>query len=353
MRISDPALARVLLDVAREEATMKVSTIPLLAMLAPAAVQADIHDVTRCQRAFAHEGARYATRIINSTLKCTIAVTECQVQCEQGVFGPPCDTNPPPCCDPDDPGSNDGFSACLEDADAVCAVEATKQALYEQTKQDNITRKCDDLSQSELCGAETDGLHFGLLNAGCLALDPSYVCTLPNLVACVGGPLERALIDQVSAVLHPRAPEAVAALGLQATFPDVPVARKVKEDVAEGKVDVWALSGGQAGDEIVVKVRTGDDNANGTSNLHPLLTLLDSDQATPVADTTVRNTPCNVPNVCAGPCPLFRRHLPYTRTYHLAVGAAVPGSCTGGKYRLIVLSPRGLVPTLVHDDVDP
>jgi hypothetical protein len=324
----------------------------LLVVLAPAAGRADITDVARCQRAFAREGARFATRVINSTLKCTIAVADCQVQCEEGVFGPPCDSNPPPCCDSDDPNSNAGFAECLEDAGRVCDSETAKQALYEQSKQDNITRKCEDLSQSELCGAQTDGLNFGLLNAGCLALDPNYVCTLPNLINCVGGPLEHALLDQVSALLHPRATDAAAVVGLQSSFPDLPVARKVKGQVAEGKVDVWAING-VAGDEVVVRVGTKDDNGNGSSNLHPLLTLLDTDRSTPIADTTVRNVPCNVPNVCGSSCQLFRRHLPFTRTYHLAVRAASGDSCGDGKYRLVVISPSGAVPSLVLDDATP
>jgi hypothetical protein len=38
---------------------------------------------------------------------------------------------------------------------------------------------------------QAEGLNFATLNAGCLALDPSYTCNLTNVVNCVGGPLNR------------------------------------------------------------------------------------------------------------------------------------------------------------------
>src|SRR5690242_109194 len=87
----------------------------LLALTAPAA--ADITTVARCQKKIATAGADYAKRVIVTTLKCTEKVADCQVQCDQGVFGPSCDDNPPPCCDSDDRNSNATFAACMADAD--------------------------------------------------------------------------------------------------------------------------------------------------------------------------------------------------------------------------------------------
>ena len=87
----------------------------------PAGGEAGIEQIARCQRKIAAEGAKFALRTIRSTLRCTNAVTECQVQCEQGVFGPPCDPTPQPgCCDPDDPESNVTFGACMDDAQTTC-----------------------------------------------------------------------------------------------------------------------------------------------------------------------------------------------------------------------------------------
>jgi hypothetical protein len=323
----------------------------LLLLVVPVAAPAGIEELAKCQKTMAREGAKYATRVIRSTLKCTDAVVECQLECENGEFGPPCESNPPPCCDPDDTGSNAAFAACMSGAQTICDAETAKRAVYEATKVDHMIKACVPLSQEELCGAEAAGLNFATMNAGCLALDPSYTCTLTNLINCIGGPLERQLLDQISFVLHPRASDAIAALNLQAEFPDIPVTRKVKGDVAEGKVDVWTISG-QAGDQIVVKVNTRDDNASDSSNLHPLLTLL-GHGCVPVADTNVRSVQCNVPNVCGSPCPQFKRTLPFSGTFGLAVQAFDADACTGGRYRLVVVSPGGSVPVLVADDVDP
>lgn len=332
--------------------TVRVRSLMLVLVLAlPSAALASIVEVAKCQKTIAREGARYAQRVIKSSLKCTQEVTECQLQCENGVFGPPCETNPPPCCDPDDTGSNATFAACMAAANAVCDAETAKRAAYESQKVDHMIRSCVALSQEELCGAQAAGLNFATMNAGCQALDPTYTCTLNNLINCIGGPLERQLLDQISFVLHPRASDAVAALNLQAEFPDIPVARKVRGEVAEGKVDVWQISG-QAGQDIVVKLNTRDDNMNDTSNLHPVLTLL-GNGCIPVADTHVRNSSCAVPNVCSSQCPQFKRTLPFSGTFGLAVQAFAGDSCTGGKYRLVVLSPGGSPPMLVADDVDP
>jgi len=335
-----------------------VLAFPLAFALAPAAhaeeTLAQVQAIARCQKAIAREGAKYAQRIIKSTLKCTEETNECQVQCELGVFGPFCDTDPGPgCCDPDDPGSNPTFGACMADAQLTCDREAAKRVNYETQKQSAIIAACSALTTDELCGAQTVGLNFVTLNAGCQALDPSYTCTLANLVNCVGGPLEQSLLDQISATLSPTASDAVAALNLEAQFPDIPVSRKVKGAVAAGKVDVWEFSG-QAGDQIVARVTTRDDTPDAThvSNLHPLLTLLDATFHA-VGSTPVRDGNCAVTNTCGSSCPVFKRSLPFDGTFHLAVAGFSGDSCVGGGYKLILLSPGGATPTLVRDDVDP
>jgi len=325
----------------------------LLALAAPALAAPDldaIRSIARCQKAIGREGAKYAQRVVKSSLHCTEEIADCQVQCELGAFGPPCDTNPPPCCDSDDPSSNQAFGACMADAQAVCNAEESKRAVFETNKQASIIASCDNLTLDQLCGASTPGLNFITLNAGCQALDPNYTCNLANLVNCVGGPLERALLDQISAVLHPRASDAVAALNLEAQFPDLPISRKVKGQVAEGKVDVWQFTA-QAGDDVIVKVNTRDDTGTGMSTLHPVLALLDGGFMS-VADTADHTFNCAVPTACGAGCPLFKRSLPFSGTFHLAVQAFAGNSCTGGKYKLILISPGGQVPTLVRDDAD-
>src|SRR4029077_20702791 len=125
--------------------------------------------------------------------------------------------------DPGSPNFNIAFADCMNVAQSVCDSETNKRALYETSKQDSIIASCNVLTQDQLCGASTSGLNFVTLNAGCQALDPNYTCNLTILVNCVGGPLERALLDQISATLSPRASDAVAALNLEAEFPDIPV----------------------------------------------------------------------------------------------------------------------------------
>src|SRR5439155_2859756 len=71
---------------------------------------------------------------------------------------------------------------------------------------------------------------------------------------------------------------------LQSHFPDIPVTRKVRNMVPAGKVDVWSVTG-HAGDQILARVRTGDDTGTDMSTLHPGLTLLQSDGSTPVTST--------------------------------------------------------------------
>jgi hypothetical protein len=330
--------------------------LPALALVVALATAAEggINEIARCQRKIAGEGARYALRVIRSNLKCTNEITECQIQCELGVFGPPCGEPPEPgCCDVDDPSSNATYQACMDAADAVCAAEAEKREKFEEKKRAAIISTCSLVTNEELCGAETPGLNFETLNAGCLALDPGYVCNVPNLAGCVGGPLEHALLDEVTAVLSPRATEAVAALNLQAQFPDLPIARKVGGQLAPGKVDVWALNG-QAGDEIIVKVKTRPDNPDGTTNLDPTLALLGASlgDPDPIPDTNVRNVSCPAESTCGGSCRLLRRVLPFNGIVHLAVRASPLNGCGGGRYRLVVVSPDGAIPLLVADDAD-
>jgi hypothetical protein len=237
-------------------------------------------------------------------------------------------------------------------AQVTCDEVTVKIAGYESKKQLNITNSCALVTQEELCGTQVVGLNFDALNAGCLALDPTYTCSLPNLLTCVAGPLEQQLAGQISNLLQPRAGDAVEAQHLQQQFPGIPITQKVAGQVPEGTYDVWSITG-QADDEILVRVRTKDDTGTGSSTLHPTLTLLQTSLATStiVGDTTVRSVPCNVPNVCGSACPTLARRLPFSGTFLLAVGAAANDTCTGGRYRLVVTSPGGVVPVQVADDV--
>ncbi len=321
-----------------------------LALVSSAA--ADITSVSKCQKKIATAGADFAKRVIVTTLKCTEEVAECQVQCDEGVFGPSCEDNPPPCCDSDDRGSNATFEACMADADEYCASQEAKIAGYEETKQNKIYTSCSDLTQDELCGATGNGLNFALVNAGCLALDPTYTCTLPNLIGCLGGPLQRQLIDQISGVLSPRASDAARVANLQSAFPDLPITYKLREDLpAAGKADVWRITG-KAGDKVIIRVKTRNDGG-GISTIEPTITLLGADQSTPVAESNVDSVPCSVANTCGSECPQLQRVLPFTGAFYAAVGATGANGCAGGKYRLIVTGPLGAAPVLVADDVNP
>jgi hypothetical protein len=239
----------------------------------------------------------------------------------------------------------------MSDADEYCADQDVKISQYETTKQNKIIASCTELTQEELCGATGNGLNFALVNAGCLALDPNYTCTLPNLINCLGGPLQRQLIDQISGLLSPRASDAVRAANLQSAFPDLPVTYKFREDLPAGKADVWSITG-QAGDKVIVRVKTRDDTGTAHSTLQPIVTLLAGDQSTPVADTIVNSVPCAVPNTCNTGCPQFQRTLPFTGTFFVAVRAGGASGCGGGKYRLIVTKPGNVAPTLVDDDAN-
>ena len=322
-------------------------------VMLPAAARAEITDigeVVKCQKRIAGAGANFARNVIRYTLTCTTEIAECQIQCEEGVFGPPCQSNPPPCCDPEDPESNQAFGDCMDQAQIICDQQTVKIEAAEASKKAKITNTCSALTQEELCGAETPGLNFATLNAGCLALDPEYECNLTNLVECVGGPMERAFLDQISAVLGPRSGDAVAVANLESKFPDIPVVRKVSGQVAAGFAD-WYTVHGNAGDIVRVRIKTRDDNGNGTSNLRPVVRLLGTDGTTPVDDTFIHETECSVPSVCGALCPQFQRTLPFTGTFTLVVGGGTNAGCTGGAYRLVYVSPGGETPVLVLDDV--
>ena len=55
--------------------------------------------------------------------------------------------------------------------------------------------------------------------------------------------------------------------------------------------------------------------------------------------------------LCGSGCPEVMRVLPFSGTYHVAVGAATGDSCAGGGYRLVVPSPSAAMPPLI-DNVD-
>src|SRR5437016_3685158 len=165
----------------RASAFQMMFLVAALATPVVAGATTDINRIAGCQKKLASAGANFARQVITANLKCTQKIGICQVQCEQGVFGP---------CDPDDRSSNASFDFCMVQADEECAKQNTNIARYEALKQQHITLGCELLTQDELCGASTEGLNFVVLNAGCQALNPSYTCSLPNLIGCVGGPLE-------------------------------------------------------------------------------------------------------------------------------------------------------------------
>jgi hypothetical protein len=321
-----------------------------LAFCIPVSASADIVETTRCQKRFARHGARFAIQSVKSALKCANAISECQIECEQGVYGPPCTYNPPPCCDPDDPNSNAAFGECMADAGELCDEQAVWIAGQDQKKQVRITSGCEGVTQEELCGGEAPGLNFAMLNAGCEAIIQGYECSLENLLDCVGGPLQQMLGNQIAALLDPRAAEGFAALNIDGQFPGIPIARKVTQTVSPGNVDIWTITG-QAGDEIRVTVKTKDPS--GSSTLAPLLTLLGTDGTTPVDNTSIVEVPCPVPTVCGENCPQLQRRFPFSGDFYLAIGASPTPGCGGGEYQMVVITPDGAQPTLFQDDVPP
>jgi hypothetical protein len=311
-----------------------------------------VQEVAKCQKKFASAGAQFASRLINFTLKCATPVAQCQIECEEGLFGPSCDGNPPPCCDVDDPMSTPGYGQCLDEAQVICDRMTDKIADAEVIKQIKVINACKGLTIDELCGAETPGLGFAILNAGCQALDPMFTCSLLNLLECVGGPLQAQLGDQMSGLLAPRASEGLVTMGLAHRFPGMPRGRRVKGTVAAGSVDVWAINGA-AGDEFTVQLVNLNDNGDGTTGIQPEITMLDRDGQTALADTLMHTEACPVTSMCGNTCPNFSRRLPFSGTFYLQIGSSSGPGCTGGGYKLLVQSPGGIKPILMADDVVP
>lgn len=314
----------------------------MLALAAPGSSRAyDIKHVVKCQKKFARSGAQFAKRVIKANLKCTTETSLCIIQCEGGVFGP---------CDSNDTNSNEAFGLCMDDANLVCAEMVARIANWEIQKQISIINACNDLTNEELCGADAAGLNFAVLAAGCDAIIPNFNCNLLNLISCVGGPLERTLADQISALLNPRAADGLAVLDIESSFPGIQRVRKDKGDVLSGSVDVWSIDA-LAGEEFMISVTNRDDNGDETSNVVPTVLLLGTDGQTPVAETVQVTSECRFPSSCGNACPQFSRRLPFSGTYYLEIGAA--SGCAGGKYKVNVHSPRGSKPTLVADDIAP
>ena len=152
--------------------------------------------------------------------------------------------------------------------------------------------------------------------------------------------------------MSPRASDAVRAGNLQAKFPDLPVTYKLREDLpASGQADLWQITG-DAGDKVIVRVKTRDDTGDNQATIQPEVVLLAADQTTPVADTVLNSVPCAVPNTCGSQCPQFQRVLPFTGTFYAMVRASGANGCAGGKYRLVVTMPGSAPPALVADDVN-
>ena len=318
----------------------------------PVTSSADLSDIApllKCQTRIAKQGARYANKVIKSTLKCTSEIVECQVNCDEGVYGPSCIGNPPPCCDSDDRMSNASFDECMDDADFTCSKEDGKIASAELRKRDSIFDGCADLTTEQLCGAETPGLNFITMNAGCEALIPGYVCGLLPMLDCVGGPLEQDLAEKIGGLLSPRSGEALAAVG-STGFAGIARTHKFKDSLPSGKVDIWSIDG-TADEEIRVRVKTTDD-AGGLSTLHPVLTYVASDGSTAVANTNVLTVPCSTANTCGEECPMFKRRFPFTGTFFLEVKAETTAGCGGGSYQLVVTTEGASAPVLAFDNID-
>jgi hypothetical protein len=324
----------------------------MISILWPLASVADeLADLLACQKAIARAGARFAFVTVQKTLDCTNELVECQVKCENGVFGPSCDENPPPCCDPEDRDSNAQFGACMAAADEACAQNNLKIAAAEAAKRARISGACDDLTQEQLCGSDTAGLNFDTLTAGCAALIPGWVCNLEGILDCVGGPLEQAMAEEIGGLLDPRAGSALQTAGV-ADFDGIARTVKLSGTVPAGRADVWAIQG-TADEEIRVAVKTRRDAPDGTSTLDPVLAYLGADGSTPVPNTNITTFTCPHANACGSQCPTFKRRFPFTGTFYAAVYGAPSSGCAGGGYRLIVTTKGGATPTLVGDNIDP
>lgn len=321
------------------------AVVAALVMLSPptaSAQNADLKELIKCQNRIAKSGAKFASTVISKTLKCTNEVVECQINCENGVYGEP--------CDPDDRNSNAEFGECMDDADETCATQQEKIDTAEFKKRVKIVAACSPLSEEQLCGANTPGLNFESLAAGCEAIIPDWECNLPGILDCVAGPLQQQLGEQMAALLDPRAGEALSASGVT-TVGGIAQTQKVFGMVGPGAVDVWAIDG-VADQEITVRVKTLDAGG-GVSGLEPKLTYVSFDGTTPVANTQVVPISCGVPNSCGQPCSAFTRRFPFSGTFFLAVEAETANGCGGGEYRLAVTTTGGATPVLVADDTGP
>ncbi len=75
--------------------------------------------------------------------------------------------------------------------------------------------------------------------------------------------------------------------------PGLALTYKVRDDLpAAGRADVWKITG-DAGDEVIVRVKTRDDTGGNQSTLQPQVVLLGADQTTPVADDHPSVTGCH------------------------------------------------------------
>jgi hypothetical protein len=333
----------------------QASILALLVLLAPgsAAAADDLRSLLSCQKAIARAGARFAYTVVTRTLKCTNAAVECQVHCENGVYGPVCGVNPPPCCDPDDPGSNPSFQQCMDESEELCDEENGKIELAELRKRAKIEGSCQTLSTEQLCGtATTPGLNFATLKAGCEDLIPGWTCSLTGIVDCVGGPMQQLLAEEIGSLLDPRSSEALPAAGVTGQFAGISRSVKLNGTLPAGRVDVWAING-VADTKIRVKVDTRADGGPGVTALAPTLTYLSTDGMTPVASTNVVDFACSTPNACGRPCATFKRRFPSNGTYYLVVGASTAAGCGGGSYKLVVTTDAGITPSLILDDVNP
>lgn len=337
-----------------------------LALVLPAAAHAQSTEVKRlasCQKKIAGEGAKYAQRIISSELKCMQEMDECIINCEAGVYGPVCEDPPvPPCCNPEDPNNplNEDYLSCTIAAQYYCDQQVLKMDTWEHQKQDRITSACSppNVSPTQLCTTETAGLHFATMAAGCQAVIPGWQCNgIADVLACVGGPLQKQLLDQISGLLDPRAADAVALLpaSTREKFANLPVTVRVKDVLTSaGAYDVWSLPSLKGGDPLVVRIETGDDTGADQSLVEPqvrLIAQVGSEYAI-ISGTNVRDQACAVPNACGQPCPMFKRVVPFDGTFYVAVSPDTSNGCgTSGKYKLFVSTVGGVVPQLVADDV--
>jgi hypothetical protein len=123
-----------------------------LALLWPAPAPAGLAEEAKCQKSIAKEGARFALRVLRSTLRCTEGISECQIQCELGVYGPSCETSPPPCCDPADTSSKQHLCRLHGRGRGLWSVRRGS-VTYESSKVSHIIAACNARHPGGACGA--------------------------------------------------------------------------------------------------------------------------------------------------------------------------------------------------------